>query len=346
MITTQIATLHQRHQALLQYTPRLRARDAAGQLGVSEAELVASMPGAIQLQPMFREILDELPKLGEVMVLTRNESAVHEKRGVYPTPSGEGNTVLVHSKDIDLRVFLHWWGAAFAVRDTNARGEARRSLQFFDPSGEAVHKIWLEEHSDVAAFDTLVERFAQEEIDFAPRPIDPPQDPPDDSIDVAGLRAEWERLEDTHQFFFMLRKYEVGRMQALRLVGGTLARRVSPALLPAIFASAATSGTPIMVFVGSRGVIQIHSGPIERYAPKGEWLNILDREFGLHLRQDHVAHAYVVRKPTVDGDVTSLEVFDAEGREIALLFGERKPGKAEAQSWRNCLRAAEEGLDV
>jgi putative hemin transport protein len=44
--------------------------------------------------------------------------------------------------------------------------------------------------------------------------------------------------------------------------------------------------------------------------------------------------AWVVRKPTADGDVTSLELFDADGETLAMFFGERKPGRAELASWR------------
>jgi putative hemin transport protein len=64
------------------------------------------------------------------------------------------------------------------------------------------------------------------------------------------------------------------------------------------------------------------------------WLNVLDPGFNLHLREDRIAMAWVVRKPTADGDVTSLELFDADGETLAMFFGERKPGRAELASWR------------
>jgi len=41
-----------------------------------------------------------------------------------------------------------------------------------------------------------------------------------------------------------------------------------------------------------------------------------------------------VRKPTADGVITSLELFDAEDEMIATLFGKRKPGEAERGDWR------------
>jgi putative hemin transport protein len=67
------------------------------------------------------------------------------------------------------------------------------------------------------------------------------------------------------------------------------------------------------------------------------WLNILDQNFNLHLREDHIYDSWVVRKPTDDGIVTSLELFDKAGEVIAMFFGERKPGSPELDSWRHIV---------
>ncbi|MGH8046767.1 MAG: ChuX/HutX family heme-like substrate-binding protein, partial [Chthoniobacterales bacterium] len=61
----------------------------------------------------------------------------------------------------------------------------------------------------------------------------------------------------------------------------------------------------------------------------------LDDEFNLHLREPGVAAAWLVRKPTKDGVVTSIELYDTAGENIALLFGKRKPGQPEDENWRN-----------
>jgi putative hemin transport protein len=90
----------------------------------------------------------------------------------------------------------------------------------------------------------------------------------------------------------------------------------------------------MMVFVSNPGVIQIHSGVISNISVTKGWLNIMDLDFNLHLRQDQIASAWVVRKPTVDGLVTSLELFDHTGELILMLFGLRKPGIPENIQWR------------
>lgn len=70
-----------------------------------------------------------------------------------------------------------------------------------------------------------------------------------------------------------------------------------------------------------------------------QWLNVLDAGFNLHLRADHIASAWVVGKPTGDGLVTSLELFDPQGETIAMFFGERKPGRQELATWRSLIDA-------
>ena len=45
----------------------------------------------------------------------------------------------------------------------------------------------------------------------------------------------------------------------------------------------------------------------------------------------------MTRKPTEDGIVTAVEVFDADGEIIATLFGKRKPGQPELELWREIV---------
>lgn len=89
-----------------------------------------------------------------------------------------------------------------------------------------------------------------------------------------------------------------------------------------------------MTFVGNLGLLQIFTGVIRRVAHAGDWINVLDPGFNLHLRKDHIVEAWRVRKLTADGIGTSLELYDGEANQIALLVGKRKAGQAENASWR------------
>lgn len=311
-----------------------RIRDAARQMGVSEAELVATGVGetATRLGGDFQELLKEVTKLGYVMALTRNDALVHERKGIYEDVSFNGHVGLVLGPDIDLRLFMHRWQWGFAVSEAD-----RHSLQFFDAHGEAVHKIYLTDRSDRVAYDALVARFRDAEqsggLAVTPSPA-LSADQPDEAIDVAGFQAGWLAMQDTHEFFGLLRQYGVGRQQGLRLAPNGHAQLVSMDILKQVFATAAERQVPIMVFVSNPGCIQIHSGPVRKLVQMGPWYNVLDPQFNLHLNETLVDQVWMTRKPTADGIVTGLELFDRNGQNLALVFGERKPGKPELESWR------------
>ena len=90
-----------------------------------------------------------------------------------------------------------------------------------------------------------------------------------------------------------------------------------------------------MFFVGNKGAIQIYSGGIQKVVDARGWLNVLDPSFNLHLKEDLIAKSFLVRKPTKDGDVNSIEVFDERGELIVQCFGVRKPGQQESEAWRS-----------
>ena len=68
---------------------KMRDRDLATKLGISEAELVAAHVGSrdgeiiTRINPHPDQLMPLVSKLGEVMALTRNISAVHERVGTY-----------------------------------------------------------------------------------------------------------------------------------------------------------------------------------------------------------------------------------------------------------------------
>lgn len=335
--------LSQQWQALQAQEPRLRIRDAAARLGVSEAELLATRcgNGVTRLAGDWAELIKELPRLGRVMCLTRNENAVHERYGLFREIGffGGGGHMMgqVVGPDIDLRLFMGHWHFGFAVEDTTPEGQ-RLSLQFFDSDGTAVHKIYLQPESHLDAYHELTETYLSPDqeptLAIVPHPPKAPERP-DAEIDAEAFRADWLALKDTHQFFVILRKHGLAREQALRLAPEGYAWQVALSSTRQMLETASEREIPIMVFIGSEGCIQIHTGPVKNIKMFGEeWLNVLDPEFNMHLRDTAVASAWVVRKPTHEGGVvTSLELYDEEGENIVLFFGARKPGELEDPRW-------------
>lgn len=335
-----IGELFSRYTELLAAEPGLRRRELAEKLAVSEAALVDQQCGihSVRLTTAFKAIIEQLPQLGYIMTLTRNDQAVHERKGTYDNVRINGPMGLVITEDraIDLRIILPRWKHGFAVMEATAKGP-RFSLQFFDATGTAIQKVFLQDDSNVAGYVQLVTEFRAEDqaaaLAFAVT-ADTPDYADSAQVDADALRKEWSEMTDVHQLFGMLRRYKVSREQAFELIGERWAQPFAADQVERILTEAAASELSIMCFVGNQGQIQIHTGPIKTIKRMGPWINVLDPEFNLHLMDGEIANAWLVRKPTDDGDITSLELYNANGDTIAQFFGERREGSAENPQWR------------
>ena len=341
-MSTLVNDLKEKWEALKAENPHIRIRNAAAQLEVSEAELLATSigEGVTVLNTDFQGILTEAEQLGKVMALTRNDECVHERKGTYLNGDfSSPHAQLFVGEDIDLRIFLNHWKFAFAVLEGD-----KKSLQFFGKDGLALHKIYLTKDSNEAAFDAIVEKFKAEDQNQALvfEAVAPKQAEKEDSdIDVEGFKKAWTELKDTHDFFMMTRKYGVSRTQALRLAPEGFAKKIDNAKVVNILEDASEKNTPIMVFVGNRGIIQIHTGNVKKTLWHQQWFNVMDPDFNLHLDVTKIAEAWIVKKPTEDGEVTAIEVFNSEGDFIVQFFGKRKPGIPELQEWKDLVTALE-----
>ena len=279
--------LWQRYQATKAASTAKYARDIAAEMGISEAELTAARLG-------------------------RNEYAVHEQVGQFTHQHLSGHAGLVlNPRALDLRLFLSQWASAFHLNDNG-----RQSIQFFDHHGDALLKVYATTQTDMAAWETLIAEYrVAAPAPLTLRPLEPVKYA--DTADGAALENDWRAMTDVHQFFGLLRKYQLSRQQAFRLVSDDLACRVDRHALPSLLETVRQEGNEIMIFVGNRGCVQIFTGALEKLAPMRGWLNIFNTTFTLHLREESLDEVWVTRKPTSDGHVTSVELFAKDGTQIA-----------------------------
>ena len=322
--------------------PKSRDRDFADRLGISEAQLVAAHLDygvrAITADP--DKLMPAVSQLGEVMALTRNESAVHERVGTYGEYHSGAHAAMELGKEIDLRIFPKHWVTAFAIEQETENG-LRRTVQVFDAAGDAVHKVFLREESKHDAWTDVVESLVIEgsdTLDVADRlPAEAAKQNP---AKRDMLLSEWAKMTDTHQFMRLTSKLGMNRLGAYRMVAGEDWVQPLDLSAPAMLLDAvAQAGQEVILFVGNRGMIQIHWGPLVNIRPMGPWLNVLDDRFDLHLRGDHVAEVYAVTKPTKRGAALSIEMFDATGMLIAQVFGQRSGEDDDLAGWEAIVSA-------
>jgi len=317
----------------------MRIREVANQIGVSEAHLLAcQIPTGkvrrLNMQGREKDFLEKLPELGKIMTLTRNDACVLEHSGTIEQVSVvHGNIGLVIGP-IELRLFLSAWRTAFQV-ESISRGKPLHSIQIFDAEGTAIIKFFLKEESNTFAFEQLTESLLS--LDQAPTQVVQPVPQENYSpADPEAILPDWRAMKDTHDFHLILRKHKAHRLEAIDAVQGEFS-----AVIPhkesvlRVLEVAAKTQLPIMLFAGNRGSIQIHQDVVHNVKVLDQWYNVMDDNFNMHLDTSLIDAIRLVRKPTTDGIVTSLELFD-QNRELALqIFGFRKPGSPENEHWRS-----------
>ncbi|MGC0927028.1 ChuX/HutX family heme-like substrate-binding protein [Pantoea agglomerans] len=332
--------IYQHYLVLKGEQPKKYARDLAALIGISEAELCEARIGvdAVALKRDFPALLKALGAVGETKNITRNAYAVHEHLGEYHNVQiGAHGGLVLNPRALDLRLFVGQWCSAFALQEPTGQG-VRHSIQIFDRHGDAVLKVYATEQTSMAVWQTLIADFT--DAATTPLVVEPVAAAPlTEAIDATAIDREWRAMTDVHQFFALLKRHQVSRPQAFRAVGEDLAWQTGNDALERLLQMAQQAGNEIMIFVGNRGCTQIFTGRVEKLQPVENWLNIFNPQFTLHLMADQISESWVTRKPTGDGFVTSLELFAADGTQIAQLYGQRTEGTPEQSRWREQIGA-------
>lgn len=288
-----------------------------------------SAPPPVRLSVDWSTALARLESLGPVRVVTTNDVLVHEKEGAFGNVSASGPAVIVLNRDVDLRVFPHHWEQTLYDAEADA-------IRVHDRLGRPVHAIHRTAATDAAAWDAFVAEHCAP--DLGPLSFGAAADettaPDDAAIDVPGLRAAWAAMTDVHEFHGMLKRFGAERLQAMRLAGADFARPVPVPALAGLLDAVRDSRLEIMIFVGNAGCIQIHTGTLTNLTVGDGTLRIDDPGFRLTGDMGGLASAWVVHKPTDKGGITTVELYDARGNNVAILCGQRDEDKPERADWR------------
>jgi len=294
--------------------------------------------GAIRLEGNWKKILKAMPQLGPVRCHTRNRAILHDRFGPYRWVRFIFNAGQTGGPEVDLRLFMQNWRHGFALVEEK-EGAPERSLHFLDKYGDAIHSIYLLEESSPEGFDAIVNRYRSPDQE-PDQPLElrkPKPEKPDDEVDVEGFRTRWRKMWDTHQFFGLHRKFGLSRLQALRLAPPELVRPLPRTVGRSLFEDGARLDVGFMTFSGNRGCLQIHNGKATRFSNGGEWFHVREADFHLHIHEPSVAYAWEVKKPTLFGNVTSVELFDGDGENVAVFYGKRGRLEKEHADWRGLV---------
>lgn len=330
----------------------LTTQDAVPQAAASEAELLSvkagNAAGVTRLrdgEETWREIYDRVHELGQIRSVTHNASVVVERTGsVTKARLNDDGRVVPPSGflggAIDLRFMMGQWRSGFALVQTDQHGKVQRSLQFYDQTGTAVNKLFLDNDQGVPAFEKLVADFRTAEQRLvlktgaaAPKAglkaVTPEQ--------INELKLSWSELTDVHDFGRLVKDLGISREQSFELIGPDSAYQIAPRAIHALFDEAARSDQPLLVFVSNPGIIQIYGGKVAQVTATGNWYQIQAPDFRMALRRAGIDRGWVVKRPARNGMITSVEFYDAKGDQIINIFSRRARNTEETAVWRKIV---------
>ena len=136
-----------RIRAAVEKNPRKMTLQLARDLGVPEAEVIRAFPTDRVMDldiGRWEELLTSFEAFGSVRVLVSNGATTIEVDGQFGGFSTAGEFFNVQTDSLDMHIRWEQLGAAFAVvKPGHMDGMATRSFQFFDQTGAAAFKVFL-----------------------------------------------------------------------------------------------------------------------------------------------------------------------------------------------------------
>ena len=276
-----INNLQKDYQGLLENNPKIRAVEAAAQLGCSELDLLVLDWGVSVFGLQKQTILDffyESAADYRFMSLMRNNEAVHEctttTKSVDIKSSQEGWLISgAFSASIDCDRFEH-----IVLVHHHKKSMPKRSLQVFDASGKPIWKIYIKNHID--DFDSWISKYYLQN-----QPLPTSRNSKKNSRKDLKINDSWQiATADSYASLIHL-----GSEQQWNL------------------------GIEVFHSSGSQTSIIVPNEPVIM----GPWFNIMQPHFNLHLMQEKVCHAYLYENFKNSHGVFYL---NEEGQAIFQIF--------------------------
>jgi putative heme utilization carrier protein HutX len=136
-----------RIRAAVEKNPRKMTLQLARDLGVPEAEVIRAFPTDRVMEldiARWEKLIQGFEAFGPVRVLVSNGAATIEVDGTFGGFSTAGEFFNVQTDTLDMHIRWEQLAAAFAVeKPGHMDGMATRSFQFFDQTGAAAFKVFL-----------------------------------------------------------------------------------------------------------------------------------------------------------------------------------------------------------
>ena len=268
---------------------KIRIRDAANRLDVSEAELLSTEIDNISTFYLdvkdIQLFMDSLLALDEIMLLIRNDYVVHEKIVRVKDIAIESNLIYFknETKDVLLETDLRSIKHIFFEKKMHA-GRELRSFQFFNGHGNSILKVYLKGKLK-DCFDRIAYKY---KVDYNYEL----QKPADLKVLVVKRNINFQFLDKESSFNQQEKKIENN-------------------ILRDVFTKASKGNIPIQIHGVGLNFIQYHRGNIKNIIDYGPWINVIDKKFNIHILEGKLTDSILFKYSQNNRTYYSVEFFDS-----------------------------------
>lgn len=239
---------------------KLRIRDISNKLNVSEAELLSlsvnDSVSFLSINNFIHFFTYLFSNIDKVMFLIRSDFVVHEKI-INPLHYKIINNSIIHKQNNSLLIKFNteiFKYSFFEIKKHNNR--KLKSFQFFDPNGISVLKIYLKGKKDVE-----FENLANQHIFKYDYQIQK------DLISDKNIKYENNKSNENPS-------YPDSKITLRGLLNGI-----------------AKKSFPVNISAFGLECVQHHSDIIKNIIDYGPWLNVMDKNFNIHVLENKISHS-------------------------------------------------------
>ena len=272
---------------------KIRIRDAAKQLNTSEAELITTelSSDSIYLNiPDYEQFLKQFVKIDKLMVLVRNDYIVHEK-------VIKGNELLFSVNkvfNIDapgvkslLSIAPKIFKYAFYIKKNHA-GHELRSYQLFGYNGDSILKIYLK-GNDISYFEKIKDNY------------------------IVNYNFELQKqITNSKDLISLKNKIDS------KSICNFLSNKNS--FIKEILLMISNMKMSVEIQVLGFDIIQSHYGLINKIVDYGPWVNVMDKEFNLHILESGVTRSNFYDYNHGNKKNTFIEFVDKENNALMRIL--------------------------
>ncbi len=287
--------------------------------------LPSAVGARVALVPDWHALMEPMASLGRMQVWVGNPAASLVRSVIWDEVVVQHSHIDFVGEGVHARLDLEQCGGVFAG-ECAGPSSTPLVLSVIDHVGASAMEFRFPARSR-QGFETLVRAYRVHDRPSGGRraPI-PCVARPNDDIDVAALRQQWDQLGRCRSMHALLDEFGVTFGQCCRLAGGSRVRRLSADMAHARLLAAEEQRIPSIIRVHSRAATAAHIGRICATRSMGSQLHLYACcGFGASLSLSQLRTGWDISRPGVTAASRSLEfVDDDDGRLLTVAF----PGDA------------------